>query len=129
VDNELGELPRLGLAQMEVIGEAGLPAGETDREPTAASRDTGSASTSALMELLRSLLARGRANLADRSRPRIRADAGGIGYLHGRYQRDSCCAWRTNNEAMEVEGCLLVFCRTQLWPRVTKTGEGVSAIQ
>jgi uncharacterized protein (DUF2147 family) len=29
---------------------------------------------------------------------------------------------RPNNKAMEVEGCLLVFCRTQVWPRVTKTG-------
>ena len=36
---------------------------------------------------------------------------------------------RPNNDAMEVEGCLLMFCRTQLWPRVTKMGEDVSATQ
>jgi uncharacterized protein (DUF2147 family) len=36
---------------------------------------------------------------------------------------------RPNDDAMEVEGCLLMFCRTQLWPRVTKTGEDVSATQ
>src|SRR5262245_28163094 len=34
---------------------------------------------------------------------------------------------RPNDEAMEVEGCLLVFCRTQLWPRVTKNGEQMKA--
>jgi uncharacterized protein (DUF2147 family) len=27
---------------------------------------------------------------------------------------------RPSADAMEVEGCLLVFCRTQLWPRVTE---------
>jgi uncharacterized protein (DUF2147 family) len=36
---------------------------------------------------------------------------------------------RPDNEAMEVEGCLLMFCRTQLWPRVTKAGEDGSATQ
>ena len=29
---------------------------------------------------------------------------------------------RPNNKVMEVEGCLLMFCRTQMWPRAKKIG-------
>ena len=36
---------------------------------------------------------------------------------------------RPNSKAMEVEGCLLMFCRTQEWPRVTKSGKDVRASQ
>jgi uncharacterized protein (DUF2147 family) len=30
---------------------------------------------------------------------------------------------RPTNTQMEVEGCLLIFCRTQIWPRVEESGE------
>jgi uncharacterized protein (DUF2147 family) len=36
---------------------------------------------------------------------------------------------RPNSKAMDVEGCLLVFCRTQVWPRVATMGEDGSAAQ
>jgi uncharacterized protein (DUF2147 family) len=36
---------------------------------------------------------------------------------------------RPNTKAMDVEGCLLVFCRTQVWPRVATMGEDGSAAQ
>ena len=36
---------------------------------------------------------------------------------------------RPNNKVMEVEGCLLMFCRTQMWPRAKKMGEDVRAAQ
>jgi uncharacterized protein (DUF2147 family) len=30
---------------------------------------------------------------------------------------------RPGDKQMEVEGCLLIFCRTQVWPRVEESGE------
>jgi uncharacterized protein (DUF2147 family) len=30
---------------------------------------------------------------------------------------------RPTDKQMEVEGCLLIFCRTQIWPRVEESGE------
>ena len=30
---------------------------------------------------------------------------------------------RPTDKQMEVEGCLLIFCRTQIWPRVAESGE------